>query len=293
MMPTVTDAQVTVVVPTRDRPGQLANCLHALTAQTVHRMEIIVVDDGSVADQQVLQTVASVPGVRLLRASGIGPAAARNLGAAAASAPVVCFTDDDCRPVPQWAALLLDRIRSGADAAAGPTRIGEPRNAVSLAAQAVVTHLTEWSVDPDTARMQFAPTCNLAVRAELCRALPFDATYIAAAGEDREWCCRLLAAGHSLVFAPGALVRHDQRRDVRAFWRQQVRFGRAGYRVRATRRELPRAEPLGFYTALLRRGFAAGPGVGAMVVATQIATAVGVGMEAFASRRTRVRPPGP
>ncbi|HEX5367766.1 MAG TPA: glycosyltransferase, partial [Acidimicrobiales bacterium] len=38
---------VSVVVPTRDRPGPLAACLAALEAQTAPSYEVVVVDDGS------------------------------------------------------------------------------------------------------------------------------------------------------------------------------------------------------------------------------------------------------
>ncbi|MFM7142900.1 MAG: glycosyltransferase family A protein, partial [Alphaproteobacteria bacterium] len=50
--------------------------------------------------------------VRLLRQERSGPAAARNRGVREAHGEFVAFTDDDCRPDPQWLATLVDAARA-------------------------------------------------------------------------------------------------------------------------------------------------------------------------------------
>jgi glycosyltransferase involved in cell wall biosynthesis len=271
---------VSVVVPTRDRPDRLARCLAALDRQTQPDLEIVVVDDASRDADAVLAAVTAVSRARLVRGEGRGPAAARNAGWRAAYAPVVCFTDDDCEPVAGWAEALTARVRAGHAAAAGPTRNGRPGNVLAAAAQAIATHLAEATMDPATGRMRFAPTSNLACTAEVLHRVPFDERYPLAAGEDRDWCARLLAAGHDLVFEPGARVDHHQELSPSGFWRQQVRYGRGAFRFRSDHRTLTRPEPLGFYTGLLRRGFAEGPAAGLLVGVAQVATAVGMAAEA-------------
>ena len=282
MTPSVPIPEVTVVVPTRDRPDRLAVCLAALERQTAD-LEIVVVDDASRDAAAVAAAVAAAPRARLVRGAGRGPAAARNAGVAAARAPVVGFTDDDCEPVPGWAAALAARL-GDADAAAGPTRNARPENPFAAAAQAVATHLAEASVD-QAGRMRFAPTSNLACRADVCAAVPFDESYPLAAGEDRDWCARLLGSGRTLVFTPDALVRHHQELSPRGFWRQQVRYGRGAYRFRAGQGTLRRPEPASFYLGLLRRGFGEGVRAGVLVGVAQVATAVGMVAEAAATRR--------
>ena len=277
--------RLSVVVPTRDRPDRLARCLSALDAQTVPDLEMIVVDDASRDGDAVARAVAAVPRARLLRGQGRGPAAARNAGVAAAVAPIVCFTDDDCDPVPEWAAALAERIDAGADAAAGPTRNGRPGHVIAAAAQAIATHLAEATMEPDTGRMRFAPTSNLGCRTDVLRAVPFDERYPLAAGEDRDWCARLVGSGHTLVFEPRALVRHHQELTPTGFWRQQVRYGRGAYRFRADHGTLLRLEAPRFYAGLLRRGLAEGPRAGALVALAQLATALGMGLEAGRGRR--------
>ncbi|MDQ4009903.1 MAG: glycosyltransferase [Actinomycetota bacterium] len=282
---TVLEPQLSVVVPTRDRPDRLAACLAALERQTSPQLEIVVVDDASRDTRAVAGAVAAAPHARLVRGAGRGPAAARNAGVRAARAPVICFTDDDCEPVPGWAQALGRRITAGADAAAGPTRNGRPDSVLASAAQAIATHLAEATIDPLTNRMRFAPTSNLACRAEVCRAIPFDERYPLAAGEDRDWCARLVGAGRALVFEPSALVRHHQELSPAGFWHQQLRYGRGAYRFRSDQGTLLRLEAPRFYAGLLRRGFAHGPRAGALICVAQAATALGMVLEAIAGAR--------
>jgi GT2 family glycosyltransferase len=219
---------------------------------------------------------------------GRGPAAARNRGVRAAKGAIICFTDDDCEPVPEWAAGLAARITSSDDvqAAAGPTRNARPDNPFAAAAQTIASHLAEATIDA-AGRMRFAPTSNLACRADVLAALPFDERYPLAAGEDRDWCARLVGSGRSLVFEPAAVVRHHQELGARTFWRQQVRYGRGAYRFRADHGTHRRPEPPAFYAGLLRRGFAEGARAGMLVCLAQVATAWGIGREAFAARSSR------
>lgn len=73
--------------------------------------EIVLVDDGS--RPPIDQAVAA--GARLLRTSGLGLASARNVGLAAASGELVCFTDDDCLPVPGWVDAAVEYLRAHPD----------------------------------------------------------------------------------------------------------------------------------------------------------------------------------
>ena len=106
-----------------------------------------MVDDGSVDAAAVSAVVARAPHARLVRGGGRGPAAARNLGAAAARGPVLCFTDDDCRPEPGWIEALVASVDDGT-AVAGPTQNGRPGDPFAAASQAITNHLAGASLDP-------------------------------------------------------------------------------------------------------------------------------------------------
>jgi glycosyltransferase involved in cell wall biosynthesis len=105
--------RASVVVATHNRSARLVRLLDALRTQTVplEQFEVVVVDDASTDDTAAVLAEHAARGdlrLRVLRRdrSG-GPGAARNEGWRAATAPVVAFTDDDCRPAPGWLEAAL------------------------------------------------------------------------------------------------------------------------------------------------------------------------------------------
>ena len=160
------------------------------------------------------------------------------------------------------------------------------------ASQTVTNHLTESSFDASRRRVRFAPTSNLAVRTDLFRSLPFDERFPLAAGEDREWCRRLVERDIAIEFAPEAWVIHQPDLSLARFWRQQVRYGQGAYRLHRDQEPGDRLQPLGFYTGLVRAGFAHGARAGALVVLAQLATAFGLATAALTEARAAVRRSG-
>lgn len=278
---------VSVVVPTRDRSDQLLRCLAALARQSVRSFEIVVLDDGSAQQAGVVAAVRTEPRARLVRTGGRGPAAARNAGAREARGAILCFTDDDCEPSTTWIEALVGAIEHGAAAAAGPTLNGRPESACATASQAIIDHVTEATLERATGRVGFVPSCNLACRAEVLSAVPFDERFPSAAGEDRDWCARLAERGLDIFFTAGACVEHRPQLTFGGFWRQQQRYGRGAWRFRRAAPGRPGLAPPRFYARLLRRGFVRGPRVGALVCLAQVAVAVGLSAEAVGDLLTR------
>ena len=87
---------VSVVVPTRNRGGVIADTVDAALAQHGVEVEVLVVDDGSTDDTWAwLSARASEPRLRPLRHTvNRGVAAARNTGVAAARGGCVAFLDE-------------------------------------------------------------------------------------------------------------------------------------------------------------------------------------------------------
>jgi glycosyltransferase involved in cell wall biosynthesis len=272
---------VSVVVPTRDRPDGLARCLAALSHQD-REIDVVVVDDGSRDRAALDRALERLPRARCLHTVGAGPAAARNLGARAAVGEVVCFTDDDCEPGPAWAARLA-AAATATGVAAGRTLAPGDASAPVVASQVIIDHLLVASLDADSCA-RFAPSCNLAVAAELVARLPFDERFPDAAGEDRDWSARAVALGAPPRYVADAVVVHRQRPGLRRFARQQFRYGRGAARYRRLDARRPLLSEPSFYAGLLRAGFARGPRVGALVLGAQLATAAGIAAEAIARR---------
>ena len=89
---------VAVVITSHDRAVLLATAIKSVQLQTIDRWECIVVDDGSTdGSVAVAQRFADADSrIRVVEHSECrGLAAARNSGVRVASAPAVCFLDDD------------------------------------------------------------------------------------------------------------------------------------------------------------------------------------------------------
>jgi GT2 family glycosyltransferase len=206
---------------------------------------------------------------------GRGPAWARNEGVRRARGEVVCFTDDDCAPVAGWVeALAAPILAGGAEVATGPVRMGGRVTAADRAWEAIVHYLQVRAVAPGTASPGFVVTANLAVRRALLERLPFDPSFPAAAGEDRDWGERAVREGAETRFVQEAVVLHQSGMSVGTFLHQQYRYGQgaARYRKSDSGRKPGSAA---FYLGLIQTGFHVGPAQGALICVAQVATAMG------------------
>ncbi|WP_062304547.1 glycosyltransferase family 2 protein [Demequina subtropica] len=99
----MTDVDITVVVPTLDRPDDLARCLDGVAAQRFAPAEIVVVIQ---AHDDASRAVADRYGARVAVVDKPGLAAAIEQGIAAARTGVVAFIDDDAVPRAGWVARI-------------------------------------------------------------------------------------------------------------------------------------------------------------------------------------------
>ncbi len=242
---------LTVVIPTRDRPGQLAACLDALAADLDARDEVVVVDSAS-HDRAGVAAVALAAGVRLVRCDLKGASRARNAGWRAASHQDVVFVDDDMRVHPGWSAVL--RASDTPFAAGRTVAAGGDLGAVG----SVTWQRPDEVIDRST-RGAVAASNNLLVRrAVLEQCGGFDerlgpGTWLEA-GEDVELVDRFLAAGHVGRYLHEAVASHEQWRTAAEHRRLQLAYGKGnGARLAALlHRDRPRARLLA--PELLRLG---------------------------------------
>ncbi|WP_245246384.1 glycosyltransferase family 2 protein [Streptomyces lonarensis] len=181
-----------VVVPTVGRPSLVA-CLVALARCSGPRpAEVVVVDDRPAAPQAPPLPGGGLLPVRVVATGGRGPAAARNAGWRAVSAPWVVFLDDDVQVGPDWAHRLAEDLTAlGPDAGGvqGVLAVPLPRDRPP----------TDW--ERGTAGLADAAwaTADMAYRTAALRAVGgFDERFPRAFREDADLALRVLDAGWSL-----------------------------------------------------------------------------------------------
>lgn len=116
-------AQVSVVVPVKNRRDLLAALLDSLHRQTLRAHEVLVVDDGSTdgAFDVATRAASQDERIRVIQNPGAGAVAARLAGVAASTAPHLAFVDSDCVADARWLEHGVAALEAGADVAQGRT----------------------------------------------------------------------------------------------------------------------------------------------------------------------------
>jgi len=221
---------VTVVVPTRNRPGLIGDTIRALLALDYPCLEVVVADQS--ADDRVKDAVRAAvdgdPRVRVESTRTVGSSAARNAGMMASQADVVAYVDDDCIVTRGWLAAIVAEFADEDISAVygrllpygGAARTGlEVGFKAGLRREEYAGRVPPWYIGHG-GNMAFR-------RAALFEAGGFDLLLGAGAGfgagEDSDMSYRLLVAGRRIVYSPEALAYHKHWKD----WRAQQRMERA------------------------------------------------------------------
>lgn len=99
------ECSVSVVICTRNRPEQLAQCLRSLQNLYQSPHEILVVDNAPSSDA-THQLVAKMHKIRYVLEPRPGLSVARNTGVCHTTGEIIAFTDDDVIVHPEWVTRL-------------------------------------------------------------------------------------------------------------------------------------------------------------------------------------------
>jgi glycosyltransferase involved in cell wall biosynthesis len=272
-------ADVSVVICTRNRASYLASCLQSLQQQHSKPVEIIVVDNGSDTDETY--QVATAFGVRYIREDVPGLDVARNTGARAARASIVAYTDDDTRPDRYWVYRIFETFDNPAIFAMTGLVM-----AASLNTEAEVIFEKFWpfnrgyvtkrydngffrsSLDSGPPVWEIGAGANMAFRKQIFEEVGYfdERLDVGAAGcsGDSELWYRVLACGFAIEYNPMAVVHHSHRSSIPGLRKQLysymrgftvailIQYQRFGHRgnLRRLFHVVPR-----YYLSLLKSGF--------------------------------------
>jgi len=201
----MTAARLSIGITTRDRPAALERCLRSIAVVAHLSPEVLVFDDASstpVAERLAASDMGTP--LRVVRDTrGPGYIAGRNVLVREASAPLVLLMDDD-------AALLgSEAIERAMWLAEADPRLG------AVAFAQCDREGVRWDVAMQPSRAR--TPCYVPSFIGFAHLLRRD-TFLAAGGyresfefygEEKDFCLRLIDAGHRTLYLPDALVIHE------------------------------------------------------------------------------------
>jgi glycosyltransferase involved in cell wall biosynthesis len=201
--------EVSVVVPTSNRPQLLDRCLAGLVTQVfgTTSYEIVIADDeASESTRRQVEEwrsrfLQTGPAIHYLPVcDSRGPAAARNAGWRFARGGVIAFTDDDCIPEPEWLAVGVQAIRQGATGVSGRVVVPLPEDPTDYERNAA-----------GLATAEFVTANSFYLRSALEAVGGFDERFAVAWREDSDLWLTFMGRGETLVSAENAVVVHPLR----------------------------------------------------------------------------------
>lgn len=215
---------LSVVMPARNSERHLGEALDALAAQVYPAWwEVIIISGGST--DRTVQIARSyrerLPHLQVLASAEPAiPAAAQNLGIAAASGEALVFLDSDDRVGPEYL-LHLGRALTGHELVGGRVRVEEINTAEQVAMR---RPLQDHEIERFCGyRPAVIGAAMAARRVSVQQVGGFDETLVTQQDLDLSW--RLAEAGAAPAFAPEAVLHYRYRAGARQLLRQHIGYG--------------------------------------------------------------------
>ena len=215
--------RMSVVVCSFNGEATIRDTLDGLMSMDYPDYEVIVVNDGSTDSTAV---IAGEYGVQLISTENRGLSNARNTGWKQASGEIIAYIDDDAYPDEHWLKFLAYTYLTTDFAAVGgqspaPAGGGFIADCVANAPGRPV-HVLIHDVEAE-----HIPGCNMSFRRSVLEEIDgFDPVYHSA-GDDVDICWRILDRGLKVGYQASAVTWHHCRNSIRAYWKQQIGYGKA------------------------------------------------------------------
>ena len=218
---------VTVIVPVRNRPDEISDCLASLVKLDYppEKLEIIVVDDAS--EDNTPDVVSGFP-VRLIKnPERMRASYSRNLAAKEARGEVLAFLDSDCTVHPLWLKELVPAFCDEENGAIGG-KVDSRFEKKALDRYEKVSSSLNMGERSKSSNEEgnffYLPTCNLLVKKDIFIELEgFNANMTV--GEDVDFCWRLKDMGFEIEYRPVGIVFHKHRSKTGTFFMRRFQYG--------------------------------------------------------------------
>jgi glycosyltransferase involved in cell wall biosynthesis len=231
------EARIAVIIPTRNRGKLIENTLHSIQANTIQDLEVWVVDQSDdLTTANVVESFLKRDGrFSLISSKTKGVNVARNIGIKASSAPIIAFTDDDCRVADNWLEALLSEYEAYPDVDSifgriitdntstlvtqndqtANAQIQRLRKMLPMAQKVSLEHKLFMN---NRFNLGFGHGANMSFRRSAFEKFGLFDEFMGAGAPLRSWPerdigYRILAGGGQILYSPVAYVHHDH-------WRQ-------------------------------------------------------------------------
>jgi glycosyltransferase involved in cell wall biosynthesis len=225
------NCNISVIIPTRNRPYLLKKCLESLVNQSLKPFEVIVVDNGPDPETKEVCAayLAKIPlSYRVEKRKG--PSFCRNKGISLATGTVVALIDDDCITDAKWLEMIKKHFKTyRSDGVIGFT---VPQNPINIPSCVEDTYYYRWM-------LQYIPAidrpCLLKSGAVIdSRNAAFLSGFIKkfkfnnspyASNEDVEMGIRLFQASQNICYNPSIRVFHRNSESYKDLFRRNIITG--------------------------------------------------------------------
>ncbi|MEB3326287.1 MAG: glycosyltransferase family 2 protein, partial [Synechococcus sp.] len=179
---------------------------------------------------------------------------------ALASGEFIAFTDDDCRPMPQWLEIMVSVLQNSPAALVGGSTVNELHDDLFAEISQLIVDLVYAHFNRQPLRAFFFASNNMGVRRnDYLDSGGFDVNF-RVASEDREFCDRWRIQGRPLIWQKEAFVHHGHSQNLCEFAKLHFRYGQGAWHYQNKRRQRGSGtmrEDLAFHrslpTAVLRK----------------------------------------
>lgn len=220
--------KISVIIPTKDRPRELAQTLRSILSQSRRPDELVIIDDGHLEQAFLAKIIENKLAYRYFHKEKAGLVWSRLKGLELATGDIISFLDDDVKLDFRYFAEIEKTFVQ--DAAGQISAVG---GFVVLADQQKLRPVkkalerlfgqrgSEGSVLPTTTNtfvadrpindlsVDWLPGCNMNFRRSVFEKEKFDPWFTEyGLGEDLEFTYRLKTKGHKLIITPRATLKH-------------------------------------------------------------------------------------
>ena len=231
-------ANITVAIPTLDRPEGLSRCLEALLMKgEILPAEVLIIDQGrGQTGKDVVCQFQSKSEIQIVHCPQpqLGLSAARNLASLRATHKIIAFTDDDCVPAPEWLSSI-ERTFASVPESDGVTGRILPLGAESPDLFPISTRTSGKQTTLQGRKFPWHAGSggNFAIKRDRLQEIGgYDERLGTGSpgksAEDIDIFYRLLLSGVILHYQPDVVVYHERQdadRLIRSFWNYSYGFG--------------------------------------------------------------------